>query len=405
MSQPREWSPQQDAALKQIARWRKLGNAPYFTLAGYAGTGKTTMAEEIAENEPKDSVFFAAFTGKAAHVLRRHGIPATTIHKLIYLPHDKCDAHLRDLRERREALLDLDPVPEKELEKLDRLIARERKNLSRPDFYLNVESPLWDAGLLVIDEYSMIDEQMGQDLLSFGCPILALGDPGQLPPVHGRRFFTGKPDIMLTEIHRQAAHNPLIRMSKIVREGRYLEPGCYGESLVIHRADIESGDFDTAMLDADQVLVGRNDTRRSYNRVIRGHYKHEGDFPVVGDRVVCLKNNHDLGIFNGQPWTVLATKVKKGFVHLKLEGERDGENKPPVVSCYAHAKPFLGKELELGERRLAEEFDFGYALTVHKSQGSEWSTVFLDDEWNHDNRDKWLYTAITRAAEKITIVR
>jgi exodeoxyribonuclease V len=153
------------------------------------------------------------------------------------------------------------------------------------------------------------------------------------------------------------------------------------------------------------VLVGRNETRRGYNRVIRGHYKHEGDFPVVGDRVVCLKNNHDLGIFNGQPWTVLATKLKKGFVHLKLEGERDGENKPPVVSCYAHAKPFLGKELELGERRLAEEFDFGYALTVHKSQGSEWSTVFLDDEWNHDNRDKWLYTAITRAAEKITIVR
>lgn len=404
MSKRREWSPQQETALARIAQWRRLKIYPYFTLGGYAGTGKTTLAEEIAQNEPAGSVFFAAYTGKAAHVLRKHGIPATTIHRLIYLPRDKCDVHLRELRTRREALLDLEPVPEKELEKLDRMIARERKNLSRPDFYLNAASPLWDAGLLVIDEYSMIDEQMASDLLSFGCPILALGDPGQLPPVQGRRFFTSTPDVMLTEIHRQATNNPLIRMSKDVREGRRLEPGFYGESLVTHRADISSNDFDAAMLGADQVLVGRNDTRRNYNQIIRGHLKREGELPIVGDRIVCLKNNHDLGIFNGQSWTVLAAKLKKSFVYLKLEGEKDGDNKPPVVSCHAHVKPFLGKVLEPHERRGAEEFDFGYALTVHKSQGSEWDAVFLDDEWNYDNRDKWLYTAITRAAEKITII-
>lgn len=405
MRERREWSPQQETALAKIAQWRRLNVYPYFTLAGYAGTGKTTLAEEIAENEPKGSVFFAAFTGKAAHVLRKHGIPATTIHRLIYLPRDKCDAHLRELHARRAKILARDPVPPKELEKIDRLIVRERKNLSRPDFYLNVESPLWDAGLLVIDEYSMIDEQMGQDLLSFGCPILALGDPGQLPPVQGRRFFTGTPDVMLTEIHRQATGNPLIRMSKDVREGRRLEPGNYGESLVIHRADIDSGDFDEAMLGADQVLVGRNSTRRNYNQIIRGHLGHEGELPVPGDRVVCLRNNHDLGIFNGQSWTVRAAKAKKSFIHLQLEGDADGDAKPPVVTCYAHTKPFLGKDLEPNERRFAEEFDFGYALTVHKSQGSEWDTVFLDDEWSYDNREKWLYTAITRAAEKITIIR
>ena len=71
----------------------------------------------------------------------------------------------------------------------------------------------------------MVDEELGRDLLSFGKPVLVLGDPAQLPPVKGGGFFTeAEPDIMLTEVHRQAADNPIIRMSMVVREGGRLDP-------------------------------------------------------------------------------------------------------------------------------------------------------------------------------------
>lgn len=359
-----EWSPQQDAALLAVSRWLKDANGPQvFRLFGWAGTGKSTLAVHLAQDVK--SVKYAAFTGKAALVMRKRGCKgAQTIHSLIY-----------------------SLVSEKEGE---------------PRFVLDGESAAADADLIVIDEVSMVDEQLGRDLLSFGTKVLVLGDPFQLPPVQGAGFFTAEePDIMLTEIHRQAADNPIIRLSMDVREGGFIERGRYGESLVVGREDVDR----EAVLQADQVLVGRNKTRLQYNdrlRALKGLPFHE---PVTGDRMVCLRNNPRKKLLNGQIWIVLETNRKaNGKYQLRLADD-EGKGEAKVLT---HKAFFAGEEDAMAwpERRQFDEFTFGYCLTVHKAQGSQWDNVYLFDESFvfREERARWLYTGITRAAERITVV-
>jgi exodeoxyribonuclease-5 len=393
------WSIQQQTALDRVGRWLKTRDKPVFQLAGYAGTGKTTLAKHLAAtvNGP---VYFAAYTGKAAHVLTKSGATnVSTIHKLIYTPKDKSQQRLKELQAERARLLTHKPVPETLVEKVDAAIKAEQINLARPMFQLNTDSPLYEAALLVVDEYSMIDEQMGEDLLSFGCPILALGDPGQLPPVGGTPFFKNKPDILLTEIHRQAKDNPIIWMSKEVREGRPLRPGEYGSSRVIPYDRLPREELRDMVLSTDQLLVGRNATRISSNMRARELLGRTNALPQEGDKLVCLRNN-EVGLLNGQLWRVLRDTIFDGdYVIMDIEGE-DGAK----VEVSAHPHYFHGNKPEYWERKDAEEFDYGYALTVHKSQGSQWDNVLLFDEWYGKDRNQWLYTAITRAAERIDIV-
>lgn len=395
-----KWSPQQGRAIDSVGRWLKTRDKPVFQLAGYAGTGKTTLAKHLAAtvNGP---VYFAAYTGKAAHVLTKSGATnVSTIHKLIYTPKDKSQQRLKELQAERARLLTHKPVPETLVEKVDAAIKAEQINLARPMFQLNTESPLFEAALLVVDEYSMIDEQMGEDLLSFGCPILALGDPGQLPPVGGTPFFKGKPDILLTEIHRQAQDNPIIWMSKEVREGRVLRPGTYGSSRVVPLQQIPRDELRSVVLSTDQLLVGRNATRITSNGRARELLGRTNALPQEGDKLVCLRNNHEVGLLNGQLWKVRRDAIFDGdYVIMDIEGE-DGAK----VEVSAHPHYFHGNKPEYWERKDAEEFDYGYALTVHKSQGSQWNNVLLFDEWYGRDRKEWLYTAITRAAERIDLV-
>lgn len=395
-----KWSPQQSRAIDSVGRWLKTRDKPVFQLAGYAGTGKTTLAKHLAAtvNGP---VYFAAYTGKAAHVLTKSGATnVSTIHKLIYTPKDRSQQRLKELQAERARLLTHKPVPETLVEKVDAAIKAEQINLARPMFQLNTESPLFDAALLVVDEYSMIDEQMGEDLLSFGCPILALGDPGQLPPVGGTPFFKNKPDILLTEIHRQAQDNPIIWMSKEVREGRVLRPGSYGSSRVVPLQQIARDELRSVVLSTDQLLVGRNATRITSNGRARELLGRTNALPQEGDKLVCLRNNHEVGLLNGQLWKVRRDTTFDGdYVIMDIEGE-DGAK----IEVSAHPHYFHGSKPEYWERKDAEEFDYGYALTVHKSQGSQWNNVLLFDEWYGKDRKEWLYTAITRAAERIDLV-
>lgn len=364
-----EWSTQQDDALKAVARWYRNRDTQVFRLFGYAGTGKTTLARHIAEDIDGE-VAFGAFTGKAAHVLRQKGCPdAGTIHSLIYRP----------------AMGDEDD-PEAE-----------------PMFTLRRDAPASEAHLIIIDECSMVDEELGRDLLSFGVPVLVLGDPAQLPPVKGGGFFTdAEPDIMLSEVHRQAADNPIIHLSMEIREGRLPAYGDYGDSRIIGRAQIDS---DT-ILAANQVLVGRNLTRSRYNARIRDLLDFDGDIPCVGERLVCLRNNKKKGLLNGGMWSVKSRQGKKsGKLRFDLTPEDGGRTArvnvmPEFFTGNAQTIPWP-------KRRNSDEFDYGYALTVHKSQGSQWDNIVLFDESFafREHKDRWLYTAITRAAEKITVVR
>lgn len=362
-----QWSPQQDSALIDVAAWlRDQNGQQVFRLFGWAGTGKSTLAVHLAKDA--GNVVFAAFTGKAALVMRKRGCEgASTIHSLIY-----------------------SLVEEKGGE---------------PRFVLNPDSAVADADLIVIDEVSMVGEELAKDLLSFGVKVLVLGDPFQLPPVKDAGFFTDvEPDVMLTEIHRQAADNPIIRMSMTIREGGGLDYGTYGESKVIRSGSVDRSE----VLAADQILCGKNATRILYNDRVRALKGLPARQPVEGDRLVCLRNNRQKNLLNGQLWTVKEVIGKgRGNMDLLL-GPEDAGSRAGDALVFTHEKWFQGREeeFEWKDRRRYDEFYFGYALTVHKSQGSQWDSVYLFDESNafREHRERHLYTAVTRAAERITVV-
>lgn len=434
------WSPQQDAALIAVARWLRDPNGPQlFRLFGYAGTGKTTLAKHLAQGVEGD-VLFGAFTGKAALVLRRKGCPdAGTIHKMIYLPAGETGgADTSPLyTELSNAQLELDLMPprvprdpsvqgvdfkalsangprdrlERKISDLRQRILREERSKRKPRFHLNVDSPVRDARLVVIDECSMVDEDMATDLMSFGTKILVLGDPAQLPPVGAGGYFTdAKPDALLTEVHRHALDSGILQLATLVRECEPFHMGRYGDDCEI----VAPGNLERRVLDADQVLVGRNKTRHRVNaryRDLTGRGLVSGPLPEAGDKVVCLRNDHSMGLLNGSLWRVhQATHFPdQKLAEMTISSEEDGDPNSLMVSAHHHH--FLGMELELqrlGWTKLDnQEFDYGYGLTVHKSQGSQWDDVVLFDESGTFSRDarRWLYTGITRAARKLTVIR
>ncbi|MEM7429908.1 MAG: ATP-dependent RecD-like DNA helicase [Pseudomonadota bacterium] len=373
-----EFSTQQDEALRAVSDWLKAPRPQVFRLFGYAGTGKTTLARQIAEDIDGD-VLFAAFTGKAAQVLRSRGAAnARTLHSLIYRPRGE------------ETIED----------------SETGETTVSPTFSLNRSSPVSKARLVIVDECSMVDEALGLDLLSFGKPVLVLGDPGQLPPISGGGYFTdAEPDFLLTEVHRQARDNPIIDLAMRVRNGEALDYGRYGDSRVIGKSDIDS---DTVM-DADQVLVGRNRTRRLYNSRIRTLLDYEDALPVVGDRLVCLRNDAKKGLLNGSQWRVTSRGGRPGLgLNVLAKALDEGPSGPSVrLRLLKRAFEEPNEDIPWAIKRRYDDFDYGYALTVHKSQGSQWDKIVLFDESFafQDSRSRWLYTAVTRAVEQITIVK
>lgn len=265
------WSPQQEDAIKAVQEWlREKGSCQIFRLFGFAGTGKTTLAKELA-GMAGGKVLFATFTGKASLVLRSKGCTdASTIHSLIY----KVEVDERT---------------------------------GEASFILNPDSELANAKLLIVDEVSMVGEALATDLLSFGIKVLVLGDPAQLPPVKDEGFFiNAEPDVMLTEVHRQARENPIIRMSMDIREGRRLEAGRFGDSLIARRNSISREEVGDLVIKADQVLCGLNRSRVQFNgriRQMKGLIGVEQSWhPTIGDRLICLRNDSKAALFNGSIW-------------------------------------------------------------------------------------------------------
>lgn len=406
-----QWGKQQLAGLGKAREW--LDSHPdtvpaYFLLGGYAGTGKSTMAEELASTV-SGSVYYAAYTGKAANVLRtKTGSQLVgTIHGLIYRPKQRSDLRLLSLQSQLAKLQQegsTDTAKQEMRDKLTKEISLERENLTRPAFQLSVDSPLSRASLLILDEYSMIDEQIGEDLLKFGCRILALGDPGQLPPPRSKAYFQRPPDVLLTEIHRQALDNPIIRMSLEVREGRGLRPGQYGASRVAEYREFTKPELLKNIMEADQLLVGKNATRTASNKRIRQVLGYSSLYPVKGDKLVCLRNNADSGVFNGQLFTATGDaehNAEAETVSFKAISEDGGDEK----YFTAHEHYFTGGEPNPFNIRDHDCFDYGYALTVHKFQGSQSEKIVLLDEWYSSHRREWLYTGITRASNSILVVQ
>ena len=385
----------QEEGLKIAVQRYKQGEK-YTTIAGYAGTGKSTLVKFIiaALGLYNEDVAYVAYTGKAALVLKEKGCPnATTAHRLLYQSFPRKDG----------------------------------------TFFHKPRRPLeYPYKLIVVDEVSMLPKEMWDLLLSHRVYVLALGDPGQLPPIGEDNGILAEPHIFLDEIMRQAQESEIIRLSMSVREGRPLELYKGNEVQIIDKKELVSGMFTWA----DQVLVAKNETRRNINQLMRG-YIHgvEDTKPINGDKVICLQNDwENVNCFgdvmvNGSIGII--KNIRKDYsVHPLLQPGLKVDFQPDYIDedtlnihgedCCFNQLLTDYKLLTLGEKTVNQqnfkffnkriprpkELDYGYAITCHKSQGSEYDKVLVLEEWlKGGDHARWLYTAATRAKEKLVIVR
>jgi len=409
-----QWGAQQEKALSRVAAWLKSpGDQQVFRLFGYAGTGKTTLAKHFAEGISR--VAFGAYTGKAALVLRQKGcMNAATLHSMIYLPSPKGEAEIAQMREdlftlklnlSKEGLEENEILTHRRVKFLQEQILDENARLSQPRFTLNRNADIKSCDLIIVDEVTMVDTRMGEDLCSFGVPILVLGDPGQLPPVGGAGYFTKqKPDVLLTEIHRQAKDDPILRLATQVRKKQPLTLGKYGRSEVISRAELK--ERTSQVQDLEMILCGRNLTRRVTNQRLRDLAGIQGIYPTPGEQLVCLKNNAQLGLLNGGLWTV--GSVDEHSDDLRRYMQVTSNDEPLTADVEALSMIFRGEDTSAVDYftiASAHWFDFGSCLTVHKSQGSQWDTGLVIDESScfRGSEANHLYTALTRFCSQVIV--
>lgn len=387
-------SDDQQLAFERLYDWavKPIGTA--LTLGGYAGTGKTTLIsilrKELRRKNPALRVAFASYTGKASQVLRST-LQATgslypedtcgTIHSLLYKAQTDKEGKL--------------------------LYWKRAKTI--------------DAELIVIDEASMVTDEIWKDLIMCEKPIIALGDHGQLPPISGSFNLMEKPDIVLEKIHRQAENNPIIQLAHEARVSGVIRPGLYSKSVrkfshEVHDAseindviDHLFGNYHDDMM----VLCGRNKTRTQINNTIRAKMGREDMAPEVGDKVVCLKNNYDLiyaPIYNGMIGQIEEIAPhKEHWYETVINFPEEGRTFDGLMLRSQFGAPSLVESIEgVKHKEMGDRFDFGYALTVHKAQGSQARTVVLFEERFQKSDDeqwrRWLYTAVTRARENLYII-
>ena len=400
---------EQHVALGKINTWLNDDSSWDFRLGGYAGTGKTFLLQHLVNNHNKPIVACAP-TGKAASVLRDrlNGFDVHTVHSALYDPVNQNHEKLHKL----ESALKNTNDP-KNRRNIALSIESEKRALSKKDMKWTLKefTRISKDDLVVIDESSMITKQMRNDLRQTGARVLFVGDPGQLPPVGDDGwFFQGKLNFVLENVQRQAMDSPIIRMSMDVRNDRY-NPKNYQtdpECCVLDSCDVEPEFY----FDADQVITGKNETRHMLNRSFRDHFGYVDRLPRANEKLIILRNEkyHGMMIRNGiQCMSVTDTKNENGLNLINLNYE--GIELPDVsfydYHCLSNYSDSLIAETR-DYRKNFRELDYAYAITVHKSQGSEWDHVVIsdDDIMSHkvDFRRRWLYTAITRAKKQLLIV-
>lgn len=369
-------SAEQQAVADGVESWLASGLRGWRLLTGPAGTGKTFVASRLGEGK---RTLFCAMTGKAAGVLRSNGVDATTLHKAIYAPD--------------EVMVD-------------------GKWQTR---FVPKEGALDGIDLVVLDECSMATAQVATDLLSFGVPVLVLGDPAQLPPVGGPGYFDQRQaDWSLTEIRRQALESGIIRLATDVREGRGVgAPDSYAPDCAVitvsEAALCEDRLLEWASDDSAAIIVGTHRMRHHFNGVYRAAAGVSSPLPVAGDRLLCLQNDHRRGLLNGDIWRALDDAVSTGPDTFEVTLRNDaGDVLRP--ECWKHEFDGRADQLDaMSWRRKSEHarFTFGYAITCHKMQGSAAEKCLVWDESYafRDQADRWLYTAVTRAQKQLILVR
>lgn len=413
-------SPLQAEAIKAIKDWylNRTHEQQVFRVFGFAGSGKTTITKHaIAELGLDDGVLYAAYTGKAALVMTRKGTPASTIHSLIYCVSestpDEIDRVKEEIAKLKEQMASVGPAEqmfaEAQIQSLDlRLV-----DMHKPRFCINDQSAVRDADLIVLDEVSMVGVEMARDLLAFDKPVLVLGDPGQLPPIKGEGAFThAEPDVMLTEIHRQAGESAIIRLATMARAGEMIPYGKHDEFVwKMNQRDVGP----QQMLRGGQVICGRNATRIQLNLAMQRAAGFSSVYPTgQGEKIICLKNRGDLGLVNGMFLELSDTKDGDDlsfYAKIRTEDGQDviGSN----LRIYkGHFDEHVAPDKERDQRDWRKkkqliEAVWGWAITCHKSQGSQWPDVIVVDDGlgrTPEDRARWLYTAITRAERGLVIL-
>lgn len=345
---------EQQAAVDTLAAMRQ----DVQTLGGYAGTGKTTVIRALTERLKNAAV--CAYTGKAAQVLRKNGVPASTIHSLIY-----------------KVVAEEDDGPVEFV-------------LKHPDEMLCQE--------IVIDEGSMVPEPIFDDLRSFGLPLIFVGDHGQLEPVGAGSFnLMESPQITLTKIHRNAGE--IAMFADHLRKGHDARSwdGGDAETRAVSKIEVVNNDeLDTVqgITEESQMICAYNRTRIGLNAMIRKNFLNRDEAPCRGDKVICLQNDKRIHIFNGMQGII------ESINHAMLTFRSDDLR----VKVRYNPDAF-GSERTPPWQRGVIPFDWAYCVTCHKAQGDEWDHVVAVEQrcgaWDHK---RWAYTAASRAKTRLTWV-
>lgn len=390
-----ELTAKQEAGLKLAVERHRAGEK-YTVIAGYAGTGKSTLVRFIIEalQVASDRVCYATFTGKAAEVLRKKGNKnACTLHKLLY-------EHI--------------PLP--------------------AGGFLRKAKEQIPYDIVVIDEISMVPKTLVDVMFKHKCYIICLGDPFQLPPIDKDEdnHLLDKPHIFLDQIMRQAEDSEIIRLSMAIREYQPISLLDGTNVKVLNKEDLSTG----MLTWADQVLVATNAERIRLNTEMRKLYG-RGPLPERGDKIICLRNYWEDFSNNGDP-------LVNGTIGYLYEPEEKSVHiprfvNPPfdhfdtikasfVTSDDIYSEVSIDKNLlingekccdwrlsyKLGKLKnkigdiIPREFAYGYAITTHKAQGSEWDKVLVLEEkfpFDKEEHARWLYTAVTRASDKLVLLR
>lgn len=361
----------------------KTGNMSLLTMGGYAGTGKTSTVAEMARTLKSEGkrIAFCTVSGKASTVLKSKLAwiltdqdYCGTIHTLIY-----------------------------------RLIGKKQLNNGRHELYFETREDLvLPYDLIVLDEASMVTEWIFQDLARLQIPILAVGDHGQLPPVKGSFNLMADPMIKLEKIMRQAEGNPIIDIALRARNDGDIPYGDYGAGCIKTRDTAVLHSHDYANLNSI-MLCATNKTRVKMNSFAREKLGRIGR-PLKGEPIICLFNNRRKMIFNGNI----------GVIDKLVDFIDETGNRTYQVSvdmgdyffCNKIEPDQFGQEFTNVPDTKSEDldyFDWAYCITTHKAQGSEWNNVLVIEEgqqmWKDDIWRKWLYTAVTRAKEKVIIFK
>ncbi len=409
----------QENAKKLIEEWYFNTKDQVFVLSGYAGTGKTFLIDYLVKYvlhlKVGEEVVFVSPTGKAAANLVKQGTVAGTIHSLIYVR----DGEEFDVDENGEII--------------------ERQEIS----FIKRDEINEKIKLIIIDEASMVNETILYDLLSFNVKCLFCGDGAQLPPVNGACTLLSNPNVTMTEIVRQAADNPIIQVATMARQGQVIPYGNYGDKVCVIRKNALYGEERKRLfLKADQVICGRNKTRNDLNAEIR-RYKGISQtqlLPLDGEKVICTLNDWEKPLDKDERFHLVngiigtASEVAEcvdelATMEFTADFMEEGVKVPfdtGIFTSGAYKYNYGWRSITLSDGSVVSEdniellrklravsdepvcrFEFAYAITCHKAQGSEFDFVIVFDEsWVFgEEKDRWLYTAITRAKTKLLIIR